>query len=122
MTIETYHAVNASPPSPPSSSADDEPVVMLVFLPSLFFLMIYLAIAIAMWPYARPRVPFGFILLALLFPPLLPVLLLFLLCVVVDPHPPGAPTQLPAQALIGPVQEALGIHRRAQVREHEDGA
>lgn len=80
-----------------SSSTDTD--VAWVLFPVLFGFLAYYALALLAWPYVRPRAPFGLLILAVLFPPLLP-LAIFYIClmprvvvartlVVVDPSMRG---------------------------------
>ena len=62
---------------------DDSTVslVAIIVIPVLFVSLFYFAIALMVWPYARPIVPFGLLLLFVFFPPLFPFLLFYLLFV-----------------------------------------
>lgn len=53
-------------------------LVAIVIIPVLFVSLFYFAMALMVWPYARPIIPFGLLLLFVLFPPLFPFLLLYL--------------------------------------------
>jgi hypothetical protein len=53
-------------------------IVMWFVLPSLFFVLFYGALSFAVWPYARPIVPFWPLILILFFPPMFPFLLFYL--------------------------------------------
>ena len=53
----------------------------LILVPLFFGLLLYMALAVAMWPYARRTpMPFGLLLCALFFPPVFPALFVYVFC------------------------------------------
>lgn len=81
------------------SSSNTNADVAWVLFPVLFGFLAYYALALLAWPYMRPRAPFGLLILAVLFPPLLPLAILYIFLiprvvaertlVVVDPSTRG---------------------------------
>lgn len=84
------------------SVTDEEGTTAAGWILSVTFLgvFLYAAAAALLWPYVRPRVSVGLFLVAVVFPPLWPVLFFFLLvrawwptaAVVVVPVPPPRDT------------------------------
>ena len=57
-------------------------VVGWILAPIFLGVLLYMGLALMVWPYARPRLPFALLLLAILVPPLFPFLLVYLLVAV----------------------------------------
>ena len=51
-----------------------------ILFPTTVVVLFYFAASLAVWPYARPLLPLWILLFAILVPPLLPWLLLYLAC------------------------------------------
>lgn len=66
-------------------------------LPSALLLTAYAAVAYEAWPHARPRFPLGILLLAILFPPFFPLLLVSIFCI---PPPPLVLAHPPTQIVV----------------------
>lgn len=58
---------------------DDEIDLTWIVVPIVLGSLLYMTMALFVWPYARPYMPVGFLLLCILIPPLFPFLVLFLL-------------------------------------------
>ena len=98
-----------------NSTTDDieaDVLVGIIVIPLFLGLMIYLATALFVWPYARPIFPFYWLLLFILVPPLFPFLLLYMLFFVLWPI--GI---LPARRRVVVVQDvAVEASTRGRVR------
>lgn len=57
----------------------NDDVVAWIVVPTVLAVLLYLLVAMAVWPYARPIVPLSLLLLTLFLPPLLPFLIVYLL-------------------------------------------
>ena len=65
-----------------AQTSDEESalLVLWIVLPATLLFCSYTMAAYYAWPYARPLMPLGILLLAIVFPPLFPLLLLYIFC------------------------------------------
>lgn len=70
-----------------STEIETATIVGVIVIPLFLGLMLYLAAALCVWPYARPIFPFGLLLLFILFPPFFPFFLIYMLFFVFWPVP-----------------------------------
>lgn len=64
-------------------------VLYWVLIPTWIGLLLYSALALSVYPYARPLLPFWLLLIAILVPPLFPFLLMYLAVALCFLPPPG---------------------------------
>jgi hypothetical protein len=63
-----------------TTNADDDDTMIIVgwvIIPTVLGLFLYSCIVLSVWPYARPVIPFWFLLFCILFPPFFPFLLFY---------------------------------------------
>lgn len=60
---------------------ETDAIVGLIVVPAFLGLVLYMSVALFVWPIARPLVPLTILLLFLFLPPLFPFLVLYLLFV-----------------------------------------
>lgn len=89
-------------------AADDDEahVVGWIVLPVLVGSMLYFALSLMVWPYARPMFPFWILFALLLFPPFFPFVVLYLLyfyCLVGPLVPIATPVIVTAQPARGSI-------------------
>lgn len=71
-----------------SDSLDDTAAIGIFLIPIFLGVLFYLAMVLCLWPYARPIFPFGFLFLLILFPPIFPFLLIYVLFFTLYASPP----------------------------------
>lgn len=64
-----------------TDSSDDDTARLIgwILIPTLLGCFLYTCVALMVWPYARPVLPFWILFVSILFPPFLPFLLFYLL-------------------------------------------
>lgn len=64
-----------------TDSSNDDTALLLgwILIPTLLGCFLYTCVALMVWPYARPILPFWLLFVCILFPPFLPFLLFYLL-------------------------------------------
>lgn len=62
-----------------SNALSSGDVVAFIVIPIFFALLVYATLSMFVWPYARPLLPLWIILVAILVPPLFPLLLFYVL-------------------------------------------
>ena len=70
-----------------------EPVpVVWIVVPAVLGVLLYSSLALCMWPYARPVLPFYLLLFGILFPPFFPFLFFYVLfAIILFPRPAYVP-------------------------------
>ena len=92
-----------------------EPVpIVWIVVPTVLGVLFYASLALCMWPYARPVLPFYLLLFGILFPPLFPFLFFYVLfAIVLFPRP----AYLPERSVVVIVDESAR-GRTAAVPSH----
>lgn len=93
---------------------DETDALAWVIVPIILGLLIYMTLALFVWPYARPVVSPWLLILCILFPPFFPFLLFFVLFTLC--FPPVIVASGPNQVRVVERQEVYVVERQGRVR------
>ena len=93
---------------------DETDALAWIIVPVILGSLIYMTLALFVWPYARHVVSPWLFILCLLFPPLFPFLLFFVLFTLC--FPPVIVVSTPSQVRVVERQEVYVIERQGRVR------
>ena len=90
-----------------------------ILLPAVVGAFFYMALAVCVWPYARPILPLWILLFAIFVPPLFPLVLWYVLVVACFLRPAVAPVEQPVIVVVreeGPAAPRTAVATRRQGR------
>ena len=93
---------------------DETDAFAWVIVPVILGLLIYMTLALFVWPYARPVVSPWLLLFCILFPPFFPFLLFFVLFTLC--FPPVIVASGPSEVRVVERQEVYVVERQGRVR------